>query len=181
MSKKATILTFIGAFGVIATAVTTARATSKALKLLEETKDENIYKLTILDKIKIVGPVYIPPIAIGISTIACIFGANMLNKKQQAIMASSYALLNNSYNNYREKIRAIYGKKLDNELAKGAFSEAKDKQIEKTLDSDDKYVLFYDYDTLEFFEAPIDKVIQRTTIDNKDCIILSIHQNMTRR
>lgn len=179
MSKKATILTVIGAFGVIATAVTTAKATPKALTLLEEARKDRTYELTILDKIKIAGPVYIPSIAIGISTIVCIFGANALNKRQQALMASSYALLNNSYNRYREKIKDIYGEKLDNKLSKEAFIESKIDSIDEILDNDE-YVLFCDYDTLEFFEAPIGEVIQKTVIDNNDCIIISTRQNMTR-
>ena len=44
--KTATVLTFIGAAGVVATAVTTAKQTPKALRLLKEASDEKGEELT---------------------------------------------------------------------------------------------------------------------------------------
>ena len=87
------ILTCIGAVGVVATSVTAVKATPKAIKLIEKREQEKGEKLTVLETIKVAGPAYIPSLAIGVSTIACIFGANGLNKKQQASIMRAYALL----------------------------------------------------------------------------------------
>ena len=90
--NSSTILTVVGAIGVAATAVMSARDTVKAVKRIEEHEAKG-EKLSNKEKFKIAAPAYIPTVATGLSTIACIFGANVLNKKAQASLASSYALL----------------------------------------------------------------------------------------
>ena len=104
-----TILTFLGAAGVVATSIAAAKATPKAMALLEKTKEEKGEELTKLEMVKVAGPAYIPAVAIGASTIACIFGANALNKKTQASIMSAYALLNTSYKQYKSKVKELYG------------------------------------------------------------------------
>jgi hypothetical protein len=80
--KTATVLTFIGAAGVVATAVTTAKQTPKALRLLKEASDEKGEELTFAEKATAMLPAYLPAIVTGSATILCIFGANILNKKE---------------------------------------------------------------------------------------------------
>ena len=91
--NASTILTSLGAAGVLATAIITAKETPKALSLLEEAKDKKGEKLTKWEKAKIAGPTYIPAIATGAATVACIFGSNVICKRQQATLMSAYALL----------------------------------------------------------------------------------------
>ena len=82
--NASTILTSLGAAGVLATAIITAKETPKALSLLEEAKEKKGEKLTKWEKVKIAGPTYIPAIATGAATVACIFGSNVISKRQQA-------------------------------------------------------------------------------------------------
>lgn len=77
-----TILTCAGAVGVVATAVLTAKAATKASKILEQAKAEKGEKLTALEAINATLPVYLPAILSGAATITCIFGANILNHKK---------------------------------------------------------------------------------------------------
>ena len=58
--NASTILTCIGATGVVATAVMVAKEAPKALSLLEDAKEEKGEELTKWEKVKIAGPVYIP-------------------------------------------------------------------------------------------------------------------------
>lgn len=94
--KKAspTILTCIGAVGVVATAVLAVKATPKADGLIKadsrRNHDGNPYAATKLEAVKSCWKCYIPAAATGVATIICIFGANTLNKKQQASLASAY-------------------------------------------------------------------------------------------
>lgn len=92
-----TILTVVGGEGVIATTVTAAKATPKAIDILEKARNEKGEELTKLEVVKLAGPVYIPSVIIGVSTIACIAGANILNKRQQAALMSVYALADKSH------------------------------------------------------------------------------------
>ena len=102
--NASTILTCLGSIGVIATSVIAVKATPKALKLLETAKEEKGEELTSFEVIRTAGTIYIPAIITGGSTIACIFGANVLNKRSQAALMSAYALLDNSYKDYKKKV-----------------------------------------------------------------------------
>lgn len=111
--NSSTILTCIGAVGLVMTAVSTAKATPKAIKNLQKAKEEKGEDLTKLEVLISAGPAYIPSVVIGASTIACIFGANVLNKRQQAAITSAYAFVDNSYKKYRSKLTELYGEETD--------------------------------------------------------------------
>lgn len=155
-----TILTIGGAAGVIATAVVAVKETPKALYLLEQAKEEKGEDLTKLEKVKVAGPVYIPSIIIGTSTIACIFGANTLNKRQQAALMSAYALLDNSYKEYKKKVTEMYGEDADklvrNSIAKDKYEET---HIEPNEEDDGKR-LFYDEFSEQYFRATTAEVLK---------------------
>ena len=107
--KKATptILTCISAAGVVVTVVLAVKATPKALKCIEKEKEvknaENGENLTRMETIAACWRCYIPAAATGIATIGCIFGANALNRRQQASLVSAYALASRSFNSYKQK------------------------------------------------------------------------------
>lgn len=111
-----TILTYIGAIGVISTAVLSAKATPKAIKLAEKSKEEKKTELTKVELVVSVLPAYIPTIAMASGTIFCIFGANVLNKKKQASIMSAYAMLNNYHKNYRNVLIEKYGEEVDEDV-----------------------------------------------------------------
>lgn len=149
--NSATMLTVVGAAGVIATTVTAVKATPKALLLLENAEEIKGEELTKLEKVKIAGPAYIPSVALGTATLACIFGANMLNKRQQASLMSAYALLDSSYKDYRKKVDELYGEEAGAEVRAGI---AKDKYEEGTITVvEDGKRLYYDFYSSRYFEA----------------------------
>lgn len=149
--NSATILTCVGAAGVVATTVTAVKATPKALLLLEKAKEEKGEELTKLEAVKIAGPVYIPAAVLGVSTLACIFGANVLNKRAQASIMSAYALVDSGYKDYRKKVDELYGDEAGNEVRAGI---AKDKyEDQPTPMLEDGKRLYYDYYSSRYFEA----------------------------
>ena len=152
-----TILTFTGGVGVVATAVMAVRATPKALKLVEQAEVEKGEELTKLELVKTAGPVYIPTILIGAGSIACIFGANVLNKRQQASLTSAYALLDNSYREYKKKVKSLYGEDGVNEIA---TELAKDKYEESDVSVGEDKQLFYDDYSGRYFESTITEVTE---------------------
>lgn len=141
--NSSTILTCIGAGGVVVTAIMAVRATPKALKLLESVEKEKGEKLTKLEVVRVAGPAYIPSTMIGISTIACIFGANVLNHKQQASLASAYALLNNYHKEYRNKLIELHGEEADIEV-RNAMAREHCNYHQIDMDIPDGKVIFYD-------------------------------------
>lgn len=154
--NSATILTCVGAAGVIATTVTAVKATPKALLLLENAKEEKGEDLTKLEKVKIAGPAYVPTVVLGVSTLACIFGANILNQKGQASLMSAYALLDSSYKDYRKKVDELYGEEAGQQVRAAI---AKDKYEDVRVDqSDDGTRLYYDFYSGRYFNATPAKV-----------------------
>lgn len=164
--NASTILTCVGGVGVVATSVMAVKATPKALQLLEAAEKEKGEKLTTLETFKVAGPVYIPSVVMGVTTLACIFGANALNKRQQASLMSAYALLDSSYKDYKKKVTELYGEST-NHIVKTEV--AKDK-YEKTavIKSDEaEKQLFYDTFSNRYFESTMETVLKAEYEINK--------------
>ena len=156
--NSSTILTCIGAVGVVATSAMAVKATSKAVAILEEAKKEKGEDLTVLETVKVAGPAYIPSVLLGASTIACIFGVNALNKRQQASLMSAYALISNSYKEYKDKVEQLYGEEASDqireEIAKTKFEDMSD--IEPMHEEE---VLFFDDFSMQFFYSTVEEVL----------------------
>lgn len=159
------ILTFVGAAGVVVTAVAVAKATPKAMKRVEKATDEKGEELTTMEAVVAAAPAYIPAAAIGASTIVCIFGANALNKRQQAALTSAYALVDRAYKDYRGKTKELLGEETDIQIREAI---AKDKRNEDvvayapgitTLVSKGEKMLFYDEYRSKYFEASMEEVL----------------------
>lgn len=155
--NSSTILTCIGGVGVIATAVTAAKATPKAMALLDQAEKEKSEELTTFEKVRTAAPAYIPAAVMGAATIACIFGANALNKRQQAALMSAYALLDNSYKEYKAKVTELYGEEANSEVKKEI---AKDKYEEQKPATTGELQLFYDEFSQRYFESTTEKVLR---------------------
>jgi hypothetical protein len=172
-SVASTILTCLGSVGVIATAVMAVKDTPKAELLLDKAEEEKGHEpLTKLEKVKAAAPAYIPTIITGVSTIACIFGANILNKRYQASLISAYALLDNSYKEYQNKVKELYGEDADTQLKKEIANEKYDKDgFEfEVLEGEQ---LFFDLTTMRYFSAPMDEVITKVTLEGgNECYII---------
>lgn len=167
--NSSTILTCIGAAGVVATTITAVKATPKAVMLMEEAKEEKGEELTKLEKVKIAGPAYIPTVLLGVSTLACVFGANILNKRGQASLMSAYALVDSKYKDYRKKVNELYG---DDSGSVIRSEIAMDKYDENTVSLEGEETrLYYDYYSNRYFEAsPFD--VQRAEYELNRALIM---------
>ncbi len=168
-----TILSVLAAVGTAATAITAVRATPKAMRLLKEASDEKGEKLTRMETVRLSGGVYIPAAAIGLSTIFCIFGANLLNQRRQTALAGALTLVQQSYRQYRSKLKELYGKDAHDAVADALAKErSSDIRItcpgmvgNSTLDFDEGAEpeivrTFYDSFSNRYFESTISKVLQ---------------------
>ena len=182
-----TILSGLGAAGVIVTSVLAVRATPKALrKIRADSKtnhDGDPEAYSKLEAVKSAWVCYIPAAISGTATIFCIFGANVLSKRQQAALTSAYVLLNDSYNNYKDKLKELYGEEAHQKIVDAIAAEkAKDVYITSTglvrnssLDFDEHDPnderLFYDAYSNRYFESSINRVIQAEYHLNRDFVI----------
>lgn len=150
-----TILTCMGGVGLVATAVLTAKATPKAMTRMENAREEKGEELTKVETVIAATPAYIPPIITGVATLACMFGANALSKRQQASMVSAYALLDSSFKEYKKKVVELYGEDAGNTVK---AEIAKDKYEESPIEPEKGMKLFYDDFSGRLFESTIEKV-----------------------
>lgn len=167
--NSATILTVAAAAGVITTSVLSAKAAIKASRVLAHKEEEKGEKLTLEETISAVWTIYIPPIVAGGSTIACVFGANILNQRQQASLASAYALVDSSYKEYKAKLKELYGEEAHNNIVDAIAAEECDEvhisaggltsAYTQEIESDAEPRLFYDEYSGRYFETTIEKVL----------------------
>lgn len=160
-----TILTIIGAAGVIGSVVTAVTSTPKAMRRIEEAECEKGEELTKTEVVKVTAVVYIPTAIICAATLACIFSANILNQNHQAALTSAYALLDQSYKKYRKKVKELYGEEAEKtikcEIAKDELEKMDVKKPE-----DDK-MLFYDEYSERYFHAYEKDVIKAEYMANR--------------
>ena len=155
--NSATILTYIGAAGVVATSVMAMKAAPKAKLLLEEAKKAKGEDLTKLEIVVAAAPAYISTLITGIATITCIFGANTLNKRQQAAITSAYALLDNYFKEYKVHVNKLHDEEANIE-EKVVESIAKDEYKQCDILPSKGKELFFDFYSNRYFESTIEDV-----------------------
>lgn len=140
-----TILTGLGAGGFILTVVEAVRATPKAMKKLEEKNPRNLK-----EKITTAAPCYIPMAAIGLASLGCIIGANVVGRKENEALTAMLIPLQAGLDKYKDKLEQIVGPQ-----ARIAVDESiKDDLIDSTRHEIRTY--YYECQTIKtgiFFDA----------------------------
>lgn len=109
------ILTGIGIAGMITTTILAVKATPKALELIEDKKEEldlhPMDKLTPTETIKATWKCYIPAAVTCVVSGACLIGANSVNSKRNAALATAYNLSATALAEYKEQVVETLGEK----------------------------------------------------------------------
>ena len=128
------ILIALGATGMIATTVMSVRATPKALRLIDEKKQElDVDKLTPVETVKTTWKCYIPAAATGAVSIACLIGSNSVNAKRNAALATAYKLSETAFSEYRDKALETVGEKKEKAIRdKISEDQVKNNPVNKT-------------------------------------------------
>ena len=109
------ILTGLGCAGVVSTAVMTGKAAVKAHDKIkdidQDMRDEGCSDgLELKEKVKLTWKLFIPPTLMGATSIACIVGAQTVNSRRHAALASLYTLTEQTLKDYRENVKELVGK-----------------------------------------------------------------------
>lgn len=176
-----TILSAVGVIGVVGTAIAAVRATPKAVKILDERRVQKGEDLTVKEKFKATWKCYLPAVGIGVGTAACILGANALNRKAQASIASAYALVSSSYNKYKGKVIEKYGKDTHDEIISSIKAEKANAMpitagsfVHNScldFDTNEEETLFYDDFSQRYFTSTISKVLQAEYHLNRNYVL----------
>ena len=163
------ILTGLGCAGVLTTAILTGRATLQASEILKmEAPNE---QLPPADIIKLTWKVFIPPVLVGASSIACIVGANTINTHRNAALAALYSLSETAFREYKEKVVEEIGR---NKELKVRDSIAQDRVTTNPVG--DRTIIFTGngevlcYDALcdRYFKSSAEKIRQQVLELNED-------------
>ena len=126
------ILIGIGIAGMVTTTILAVRDTPKALCLIEEAKDEKGEELTAVEKVKVCWKCYIPAAVTGVLSIGCLIGANSVNARRNAALATAYKLSETALSEYKEKVIETIGEKKEETVRE---SIDKDRLDKKPIDS----------------------------------------------
>jgi hypothetical protein len=103
------ILTGIGIAGMITTTVLAVKATPKALKLMDDARYDKEEDLTVPEKVKVTWKCYIPATLLGLASVGCLIGANSVNLRRKAALATAYKLSETALAEYKEKVIETVG------------------------------------------------------------------------
>ena len=117
-------------------------------------------KLTALETIRVCWKDYILPASIGIGTLACIFGANALSRRQQAALASAYAALASAFEGYRQKVDDICGSGTDAMIEKTIEREKKDEEDDRPPWDEGQTFYLGCCEKPAFFERTMEEVLR---------------------
>ena len=163
-----TILTCVGGVGVIATTVMAVKATPKAMQLIKAAEEEKGEKLTRMETIQATAMTYAPSVLLGIATIASIFGANALNKRSQAALMSAYALVDQTFRDYKTHVEDEYGEEANAHIREKI---AKDRYVERKTELGGETKLFYDFYSGRYFNSTMEKVLAAEFALNRQIIL----------
>ena len=162
IAKKAPeICAGVGLGCFVATTVSAVSVTPKASKMLEEKKEElQTEELGAVETVKTVGKLYLPSIALGATGAAFVVGSVRTSNRRYLALSTSYDLLRNFTNTYREKVIETIGEKKDKKIrdAIAEDSVAKDSGNSPVVITNRGNVLFKDSLTGQYFRHDIDKV-----------------------
>ena len=163
------ILTGLGCAGVLTTAILTGRATLRASEILKmEAPDE---QLPATEIVKLTWKVFIPPVLVGASSIACIIGANTINTHRNAALAALYSLSETAFREYKEKVVEEIGRNKELEVRDSIAQDrvttnpVGDRTIIFTGNGE---VLCYDALCDRYFKSSAEKIRQEVLKLNED-------------
>lgn len=120
------ILTGLAACGVVGTVIFAVRATPKAMELIDEAKkpayhptedsSPSVPELSKKDIIQVAWKPYVPALAMGSITIACIIGSNRISSRRNAALVSLYSIAETSLKEYQAKVVDTIGENKERKI-----------------------------------------------------------------
>lgn len=171
-----TILAIASVFGLGATVYFAVKETPDANENLNRAKENKHDELSKADTTVILVKSYKKTAIFGVATVACIIGSNVSNKRNQALLATAYPVLEQSYKEYKDKVKEVLGldahQKVMDEIAKdhvdhkkryisapGCFMSS-NLDVEDDLEEPEVIRTFYDAYSQRYFESTLQDVIQ---------------------
>lgn len=175
-NNASTILTCLGAVGVAVTVVMAIEATldvaesRQADARSEEpaSEDENVTAVRVVAE---QWQAYVPTAAVGAASLACIFGANVLSRRQIASMSAAYALLAGAFQEYRSMADAACGPGTDAMIKKATEQKMRDAHEDRPPWDERQTFYIEGCETPRFFERTMEEVMQAEYHLNRNFVL----------
>ena len=156
------ILTGIGIAGMITTTVLAVKATPKAILFLNDRKDElEAESLPITEVVKTTWKCYIPAAVTCGASVACLIGANSVNLKRNAALATVYKLSEAALSEYRDAVVETIGEKKERSIRdKVAEKRVKKNPVTKSdvIVTGNGMTLCFDAISGRYFQSSMQKI-----------------------
>lgn len=156
VNESPLIFTTFGCIGFAYSLYSAIKVTPKALSCIEVAKqkkgEESLSKLEVIHSC---WTCYIPAAVTSMVSLSLIYGSCIISRKRQANLIGAYALLDQGFKQYREKVCKIYGEEA-NRIVQNEVIRSKSSSIKPP--SDGEILIFYEENYGEFFERRMSEV-----------------------
>lgn len=159
------ILTGLGITGFFTMACMAVSVTPKALDRMAEIKEDHAEdtdkKAYAKDVVKKVVPLYIPAAVVGGLSTACVIGANKVNSRRTAALATAYSLSESALKEYQEKVIETVGEKKEQAIRDAVAKDTIDRNPVSTREvilTEKGNTLCYDGISGRYFKSDIDTI-----------------------
>ena len=168
------ILTGVGIAGMLTTTVLAVKATPKAIRLLEEKKEElEVDTLTPVETVKATWKCYIPAALTGVASTACLIGSSSINVRRNAALTAAYKLSETALSEYKSAVVETIGEKKEHLI----HDKIAEKQIERNPIDKSSIIITEKGNTLcfdpfsgRYFKSDIDKIRKAENTLNKQIL-----------
>lgn len=163
------ILLGMGIAGMLSSTVMAVKATPKAMRLIEEEKKHN-EDLSKVDILKIAWRPYIPAAISFTASAACLVGAQSVNAKRNAVLATAYKISEYTLTEYRDKVVEVIGEQKEKEIVDAVSRDRikKDPLVtQEVIITGKGDTLCYDAISGRYFKSDIDKMQKIENLLNK--------------
>lgn len=156
------ILIGIGIAGWCSTTILAVKSTPKALRLLEDARNEKGAPLTTKEKVKTAWKCYIPAAVTGVVSTACLIGSSSVSTRRNAALATAYQISSTALADYKEKVVEVVGEKKSQVVKEKVHQKKVDENpISKAAPvviTEKGNTLCYDITSGRYFKSDIDTI-----------------------
>lgn len=154
------ILTGLGITGMITATVFAVKETPKAMKLIELKKKElKTKELTPIEIVKAAWKPYIPAMSMIVVSSSCLIGANTINHRRNAALATAYSLSEKALLTYRDKVIETIGERKEKTIRDQiAQDEMKTYDSNQVIITSKGNALCKDSISGRYFRSDLDKI-----------------------
>jgi hypothetical protein len=169
IQNSPSLLTAVGALGVVTTSVLTAKASFRAVRIIDQERwrrdEESTVPTNPADLVssreaaELVWREFVPPAVVGVVTLAAIIGANHIGGRRAAAFATAYKLSEKMAEEYRQKVVDTIGREKE-DLLRGELTKDRVERVPgvETIVLGEGEVVFYDEWSGRAFKKTIDEV-----------------------